>query len=56
LNVVFRKPFRFQAYLSARLIDLSAEMSAARTIQLAWKHFVATKKEKELKVKYNPDP
>lgn len=45
----------FVAYLSSRLIDLSKEMSAARTIQLAWKHYVASKREKALKVKYNPD-
>ena len=30
-------------------------MTAARTIQLAWKRYVATKREKVLKVKYSND-
>ena len=43
----------FLTYLCARLLDLSAEITAARTIQLAWKKHAAIKKEKELKVKYS---
>ena len=42
----------FLTYLAARLLDLSEEMSASRTIQLAWRKYAAKKREKELKVKY----
>jgi len=43
----------FLTYLCARLLDLSEEMTAARTIQLAWKKFAADKREKQLQVKYS---
>ena len=42
----------FLAYLAARLLDLSAEMTAARTIQLFWRRYIATKQERQLKVKF----
>ena len=42
----------FLTYLAARLLDLSAEMTAARTIQLFWRRYSANKKEKQFKVKY----
>ncbi len=42
----------FLTYLAARLLDLSVEMQAARTIQFAWKKFINAKRERELKVKY----
>ena len=42
----------FITYLAARLLDLSVEMKAARTIQLAWKRFLAVKNEEKLKVRY----
>ena len=45
----------FLAYLANRLLNLSEEMTAARTIQLAWRKFLARKKERELKVKYGND-
>merc|ERR1719233_141726 len=41
----------FIGYLAARLLDLSREIKAARTIQLAWRRFSALKREEELKVK-----
>ena len=43
----------FLSYFAARLLDLSAEMTAARTIQLFWRRYAAVKREKELKVKYS---
>eukprot|EP00090_Calanus_glacialis_P044436 TRINITY_DN7927_c0_g1_i1.p1 TRINITY_DN7927_c0_g1~~TRINITY_DN7927_c0_g1_i1.p1 ORF type:complete len:1819 (-),score=663.72 TRINITY_DN7927_c0_g1_i1:83-5539(-) len=43
----------FIGYLAARLLDLSREIKAARTIQLAWRRFSAVRKEEELKVKYS---
>ena len=42
----------FLTYLAARLLDLSAEMTAARTIQLFWRRYSANKREKEFKVKF----
>ena len=42
----------FITYLAARLLDLSVEMQAARTIQLAWKRFKAIKEEEKMKVRY----
>ena len=42
----------FITYMAARLLDLSVEIQAARTIQLAWKRFLAVKKEERLKVRY----
>lgn len=42
----------FITYLAARLLDLSVEMKAARTIQLAWKRFMAIKREEIMKVRY----
>jgi hypothetical protein len=41
----------FLTYLAARLLDLSTEMTAARTIQLYWRRHVAVKREREFKVK-----
>ena len=43
----------FLTYLAARLLDLSVEMQAARTIQFAWKKYINLKKEAALKVKYS---
>merc|ERR1712141_472231 len=43
----------FLTYLAARLLDLSIEMRAARTIQFAWKKYINAKKEAALKVKYS---
>ena len=40
----------FLTYLAARLLDLSSEMTAARTIQLVWRRYIARKKERESKV------
>ncbi len=40
----------FLAYLASRLIDFSVEMTAARTIQLAWRRHHALRRAKELKV------
>ena len=42
----------FITYLAARLLDLSVEMKAARTIQLAWKRFMAIRREGKMKVRY----
>ena len=42
----------FITYLAARLLDLSVEMKAARTIQLAWKRFMAIRREEKMKVRY----
>merc|ERR1712020_327629 len=42
----------FLTYLAARLLDLSVEMQAARTIQFAWKKYINNKREAALKVKY----
>ena len=42
----------FLTYLAARLLDLSEEMKAARTIQLAWRKYHAKIVEERLKVKY----
>ena len=42
----------FITYLAARLLDLSTEMKAARTIQLAWKRFLAIRNEEKMKVRY----
>ncbi|CAL4066042.1 unnamed protein product, partial [Meganyctiphanes norvegica] len=44
----------FLGYLCTRLLDLSAEIKAARIIQMAWRRRLAIKKrEQELKVKYS---
>ena len=43
----------FLAYLCSRLLDLSAEITAARTIQLAWKKFLANRAAKQYQVKYS---
>ena len=43
----------FLAYLCSRLLDLSVEITAARTIQLAWKKHLADKAAQKLKVKYS---
>ena len=43
----------FLTYLAARLLDLSIEMQAARTIQFAWKKYINNKREAALKVKYS---
>jgi hypothetical protein len=42
----------FLTYLAARLLDLSVEMQAARTIQFAWKKYANSQREKRLKVKF----
>ena len=42
----------FLSYLASRLLDLSAEIRAARVIQLAWRKRQHDKRERELKVKY----
>lgn len=42
----------FIGYLAARLLDLSREIKAARTIQLAYRRWSAVKKEERLKVKF----
>ncbi len=42
----------FLTYMASRLLDLSVEMRAARTIQLAWRRHWARHKEEELKVKF----
>ena len=42
----------FIGYLAARLLDLSMEIKAARTIQLAWRRTAAVRREKRIKVKY----
>lgn len=42
----------FMTYMAARLLDLSTEMQAARVIQIAWKRFLAARREEELKVRY----
>merc|ERR1711894_763486 len=42
----------FITYMASRLLDLSVEMQAARTIQLAWKRFKAIKEEEKMKVRY----
>ncbi len=42
----------FLTYLASRLLDLSVEMRAARTIQLAWRKHAAARRERKLKVKY----
>ena len=44
----------FLTYLAARLLDLSEEMEAARTIQFAWRKFINAKKQAALKVKFTP--
>jgi len=43
----------FIAYLAARLLDLSREIKAARTIQLAWRRYAAILREELMKVKYS---
>ncbi len=45
----------FLGYFAARLLDLSLEMTAARTIQLAWRRYNAIKKEQVAKVKQTSD-
>jgi len=40
----------FIGYLAARLLDLSREIKAARTIQLAWRRFSAVRREEQMKV------
>jgi hypothetical protein len=42
----------FLVFLAARLMDLSADMKAARRIQLAWRTYRARRRAAELKVKY----
>lgn len=42
----------FIGYLAARLLDISREIKAARTIQLAWRKYYAIKREEQIKVKY----
>ena len=42
----------FIGYLAARLLDLSREIKAARTIQLAWRRTAAGRRERRIKVKY----
>ncbi|TRY62673.1 hypothetical protein TCAL_08689 [Tigriopus californicus] len=39
----------FLIYLAARLLDLSVEMTAARTIQLAWRKYHVNQVEKQIK-------
>jgi hypothetical protein len=36
-------------YLVARLLDLSREIKAARTIQLAWRHLAAVRRQHRIK-------
>lgn len=43
----------FLAYLCARLLDLSAEIKAARIIQLAWRKRMARIRLERIKVKYS---
>lgn len=43
----------FLAYLCARLLDLSAEIKAARILQMAWRKRLAEKRLEKLKVKYS---
>merc|ERR1712227_1022595 len=40
----------FIGYLAARLLDLSVEIKAARTIQLAWRRYATVLREKRLQV------
>ena len=40
----------FLTCLASRLLDLSVEMTAARTIQLFWRRYRAKRIERELKV------
>jgi abnormal spindle-like microcephaly-associated protein len=43
----------FIGYLAVRLLDLSREIKAARTIQLAWRRIFALKKEEKMKVMFS---
>ena len=43
----------FVGYLAARLLDLSREIKAARTIQLAWRRLAAVRRQLRIKVKYD---
>ena len=42
----------FITYLAARLLDLSREVKASRTIQLWWRKHLTIKRNKQLKVEY----